>query len=91
MSKLVYEGDSPIFAAETVDYWAKTPFVPRKLGQSPVNGYPRSWYTGQRVRPAAWSRTAVSPPMPPAPCSRGRKIGLDTRGEMGIVWHWSHQ
>ncbi len=29
------EGDSPIFAAETVDGWASTPLVPRKLGQSP--------------------------------------------------------
>ncbi len=29
------EGDSPIFAAETVDDGATTPFVPRKSGQSP--------------------------------------------------------
>ena len=29
------EGDSPIFAAEPEDPWAKRPFVPRKLGQSP--------------------------------------------------------
>ncbi len=36
----VYEGDSPIFPAETVDYWAKTPLVPRKLGQSPRERLP---------------------------------------------------
>jgi len=34
------EGDSPIFAAETVDHWAKTPFEPRKLGQSPCERVP---------------------------------------------------
>jgi len=34
------EGDSLIFAAETVDHWAKTPFVPRKLGQSPCERLP---------------------------------------------------
>ena len=30
-----WEGDSPIFAAETVGRWARPPVVPRKLGQSP--------------------------------------------------------
>jgi hypothetical protein len=35
------EGDSPIFAAGTVDPLGIFPFVPRKLGQSPVNGYGR--------------------------------------------------
>jgi len=34
------EGDSPIFAAETVDDWARTAFVPRKLGQSPRERLP---------------------------------------------------
>jgi hypothetical protein len=37
------EGDSPIFAAATVDHWAKTPFVPRKLGQSPCERLPMAW------------------------------------------------
>ncbi len=36
----VCEGDSPIFAAETVDHWERTPFVPRKLGQSPCERLP---------------------------------------------------
>jgi len=33
------EGDSPIFAAGAVDPLGIVPCVPRKLGQSPVNGY----------------------------------------------------
>ncbi len=52
----VYEGDSPIFAAETVDDWARTPFVPRKLGQSPENGYYRSKSSRQPAMSAvSWS------------------------------------
>ncbi len=38
------EGDSPIFAAETAEDWARSPSVPQKLGQSPLerlrNGHP---------------------------------------------------
>ncbi len=35
-----WEGDGPIFGAETVDHSAKTPFVPRKLGESPCERLP---------------------------------------------------
>jgi hypothetical protein len=48
------EGDSPIFAAETVDHWARTPYVPRKLGQSPR----------ERLRPIA--APVLDSPNPPA-------------------------
>ncbi len=47
------EGDGPIFAAETEDHWAQTPFVARKLGQSP-----RERLRGEEAASHGWPRVS---------------------------------
>ena len=53
------EGDSPIFAAKTLSWW-DTANTPRKLGQSPVNGY--AAYTPTATADAGYGDSVQEPP-----------------------------
>ncbi len=79
------EADSPIFAAETVNHWAKTPFVPRKLGQSP-----RERLRGDDVHGARPVRMSL-PEAEAASVVGHRSLGRLASGRRPSNGHWGSE
>ncbi len=88
VSSAPWEGDSPIFAAATVDHWAKTPLVPRKLGQSTCERLPaeeQSLLNELEDLTAAVAGYRVSPAAAPTPATVAAAASTTASGTAGGV------